>query len=84
MTADASEASDISAGRLSLSCRLLVAVPAIVVAGLILLPFLNKAFNIDDLTFLLQAEHILKDPWHPTAFEMGFHGEKGRNSDGMV
>jgi 4-amino-4-deoxy-L-arabinose transferase-like glycosyltransferase len=84
MTADASEASDISAGRLSLSCRLLVAVPAIVVAGLILLPFLNKAFNIDDLTFLLQAEHILKDPWHPTAFEMVFHGEKGRNSDGMV
>jgi hypothetical protein len=63
---------------------LLAALPSVIVASLVLLPYLNKAFHIDDLTFLLQAKHILKDPWHPTAFEMVFHGVRGRNSDGMV
>jgi len=83
-TSNASDATEMSAGRLSIFRWLLVALPGVVAAGLILLPFLNKAFHIDDLTFLLQAEHILKDPWHPTAFDMVFHGEKGRNSEGMV
>lgn len=63
---------------------LLIALPSVIVTSLVLLPYLNKAFHIDDLTFLLQAKHILTDPLHPTAFEMVFHGIRGRNSEGMV
>src|SRR5438105_3524017 len=36
----------------------------------VLLPFLGKAFTIDDTLFLLQAQHLQSDPWHPTAFEI--------------
>ena len=46
------------------------ALPAIALATLALLPFANKAFTIDDTLFLRQAEHLLTDPLHPTAFEM--------------
>ena len=46
------------------------AAPALVLAALVLLPFLGKAFTIDDTLFLKQAEHLLTDPLHPTAFEM--------------
>lgn len=35
-----------------------------------LLPFLDKAFTIDDTLFLLQAQQALKDPLHPTAFDV--------------
>jgi hypothetical protein len=35
-----------------------------------LAPFYDKAFTIDDTLFLRQAEHVLNDPLHPTAFEM--------------
>jgi len=84
VTPNANDAASIAEMRWSIARWLLVALPGVVLAGLILMPFLNKAFHIDDLTFLLQAEHVLKDPWHPTAFDMVFHGEKGRNSDGMV
>jgi len=45
-------------------------VPAIVIAFVALIPFLNKAFTIDDTMFLLQAKHLLSDPLHPTAFEV--------------
>jgi Dolichyl-phosphate-mannose-protein mannosyltransferase len=46
------------------------AAPALVLAATVLLPFLGKAFTIDDTVFLRQAEHLLSDPLHPTAFEM--------------
>ena len=46
------------------------AAPGMIVATAVLLPFLNKAFTIDDTLFLRQAEHLLTDPLHPTAFEM--------------
>jgi hypothetical protein len=36
----------------------------------VLIPFLDKAFTIDDTMFLRQAEQLLNDPLHPTAFEM--------------
>lgn len=49
-----------------------------------LLPFLNKAYNFDDLTFLLQAQHMLSDPLHPTAFDMVFHGQVLRVSKSLV
>lgn len=31
-------------------------------------PFLNKAFHIDDVYYLQVARHILKDPWRPYDF----------------
>jgi hypothetical protein len=46
------------------------AAPAMALTTLVLLPFLGKAFTIDDTLFLCQAEHVLVDPLHPTAFEM--------------
>lgn len=58
--------------------------PAILLASLILLPFLGKAHTIDDVTFLLQAEHVLQDPLHPTAFEMLSDGNRVRLSSLMV
>jgi Dolichyl-phosphate-mannose-protein mannosyltransferase len=46
------------------------ALPALVLAALLLLPFLNNAFTIDDPTFLAEAKHVLTDPLHPQAFDM--------------
>src|SRR5437868_15366279 len=45
------------------------AAPGALLAALLLLPFLWKAFTIDDTLFLKQAQHLLVDPWHPTAFD---------------
>jgi len=45
------------------------ALPAIVVAVLVLTPFLRNAYTIDDTLFLDQASHLLVDPLHPTAFD---------------
>ena len=42
-----------------------LAAPAIFVASLLLLPFLNKPFTIDDPLFLRAARHALVDPLHP-------------------
>jgi hypothetical protein len=58
--------------------------PAILVALVVLLPFLGKAHTIDDVTFLLQAQHVLTDPLHPTALDMVFHGERIRLSRDLV
>ena len=46
-----------------------LAAPAIFVAGLLLLPFLNKPFTIDDPLFMREAKHALVDPLHPADFE---------------
>jgi 4-amino-4-deoxy-L-arabinose transferase-like glycosyltransferase len=45
------------------------AAPALVLVVAVLVPFFGKAFTIDDTLFLKQAEHVLSDPLHPTAFE---------------
>ncbi len=47
-----------------------LAAPALALAALLLVPFLDKAFTIDDTTFLREAEHAVADPLHPTAFDM--------------
>jgi hypothetical protein len=60
------------------------AAPAVFVALTVLLPALEKAFTIDDVTFLLQAKHVLADPLHPTAFEMVFDGTRLRLSRELV
>ena len=46
------------------------ALPALLLAAAVLLPFLNKAFTMDDTVFMREAMHALADPLHPTAFEM--------------
>jgi hypothetical protein len=44
--------------------------PALVLATVCLLPFLNKAFLIDDPHFLAMARQILKSPLHPMNFDI--------------
>jgi hypothetical protein len=58
--------------------------PAIVISAILLLPFLGKAYTSDDVTFLLQAKHVLTDPLHPTAFEMVVAGVRMRLSRALV
>jgi hypothetical protein len=58
--------------------------PALILAAAVVLPFLRKAFTIDDVTFLLQAQHVLADPLHPTAFDMVFQGYRIRLSNELV
>lgn len=36
---------------------------------LLTLPFINKAFNIDDTEFIYISRHLIKDPLHPYSFE---------------
>jgi len=45
------------------------AAPAMALAAVLLLPFLNKPFTIDDPLFLRAAQHVLTDPLHPGDFE---------------
>jgi hypothetical protein len=44
--------------------------PALALATVCLLPFLNKPFLIDDPHFLAMARQILKHPLHPMDFEL--------------
>lgn len=46
------------------------ALPAMILAALLLLPFLKTPFTIDDPIYLREAQHVLQDPLHPQAFEM--------------
>jgi hypothetical protein len=43
------------------------ALPGLILSAACLLPYLNKAFTIDDPIFLLQAQQIRKEPLHPMA-----------------
>ena len=49
--------------------NLRLAAPAVFLAALLLLPFLDKPFTIDDPLFLREARHALVDPLHPADFE---------------
>jgi hypothetical protein len=42
--------------------------PALLLATVCLLPFLNKPFNIDDPYFLMVARQVIKQPAHPMDF----------------
>lgn len=43
---------------------------ALALAAIVLLPFLTKAYTIDDPVFLREAQAVLADPLHPSAFPM--------------
>jgi hypothetical protein len=59
-----------------------LAAPAIILASLLLLPFLNRPFTIDDPLFLRAAEHTLVDPLHPANFEQVWNaGDRRRLSE---
>jgi len=49
---------------------LICAWPALLLATVCLVPFLNKPFNIDDPHFLTMAQEIVKDPLHPKDFDI--------------
>jgi hypothetical protein len=49
---------------------------ALVLAVLVLLPFVHKAYTIDDPVFLREAQQVLTDPLHPTAFELTWASER--------
>jgi 4-amino-4-deoxy-L-arabinose transferase-like glycosyltransferase len=56
--------------RVSAPAVLACAWPALLVAAICLLPFLNKAFNIDDPHFLEMARQIVTHPMHPMDFRI--------------
>src|SRR5260370_20254441 len=48
----------------------LCSLPALILSAACLLPYLNKAFTIDDPVYLLQAQQIRKQPLHPLALDI--------------
>lgn len=48
----------------------LCSLPALLLSVACLVPYLDKAFLIDDPVFLLQAQQILKEPRHPMALDV--------------
>ena len=40
-----------------------------------ILPFVNKPFNVDDPFYLMMAEQIKTDPYHPYSFSINWSGE---------
>ena len=53
-----------------------LALPGLLLAALCLLPFLNKAYTIDDPAFLLEARQILRTPLHPWSFPFCWNGNE--------
>lgn len=49
---------------------------AVALAAVVLLPFLQKAYTIDDPVFLREAQNVLVNPLHPAAFEMVWASER--------
>ncbi len=54
----------------TLRSALVCAAPAMILAALLLAPFLNNPFTIDDPLYMREAQHTLIDPLHPQAFNM--------------
>ncbi len=52
--------------RLALRC----AWPGMALAAVLVGPFLNTPFTVDDPIYLREAQHVLVDPFHPQAFKM--------------
>jgi len=57
-----------------LSRSLRAGLPAAVIAVAVYLCFMHKAFNIDDVTFLTMADHMLDDPLHPASVQIVVNG----------
>jgi hypothetical protein len=57
-----------------MSRALKAGLPAAVIAAVVGLCFMHKAFNIDDTTFLTMSEHMLHDPLHPASVQISQNG----------
>src|SRR5207249_1763392 len=58
---------------------------AILLGAVVLAPFYDKAFTIDDPVFLWEAEQALKSPLHPTSREVVWNsGRSERLSSAMA
>ena len=53
-----------------------LALPGMLLAALCLLPFVNKAYTIDDPAFLLEARQILKTPLQPWSYPICWNGDE--------
>src|SRR2546423_15512592 len=53
-----------------------LAVPALVIVWLVLLPFLGMAFTIDDTFYLREAQQALLTPLHPTSVLITWDGTR--------
>jgi dolichyl-phosphate-mannose-protein mannosyltransferase len=49
---------------------------ALALAAVVLLPFMDKAYTVDDPIFLREAQSVLTDPLHPSAFRMVWSSER--------
>ena len=49
---------------------------ALALAAVVLLPFLHKAYTIDDPIFLREAQNVLTDPLHPSAFPLVWSSDR--------
>lgn len=56
--------------KISAAAVLASALPALLLATVCLLPWLNKPYFIDDSFFLAQAQQIVKHPMHPMDFDI--------------
>lgn len=54
--------------------------PALLLSAFVLVPFMGKAFTMDDTVFMREAQHAVEDPLHPTAFDMTWAHEPERVS----
>lgn len=63
---------------------MLCALPGWALSAVLLLPFLSKAFTVDDTVFLLEAVQLQHDPLHPTAFDLVWYEEPERVSKMMA
>ncbi len=57
---------------------LVCAWPAMVLAAILLAPFLGTPFTIDDPIYLREAQHVLEDPLHPQEFNIVWDLEVSR------
>ncbi len=53
-----------------------LALPGVLLAFVFLLPFLHKAYTIDDPWFLLEARQILRTPLQPMSFPVCWMGNE--------
>ena len=63
---------------------LVCAWPAMALAAILLAPFLNTPFTIDDPIYLREAQHVLEDPLHPQEFNLVWDLEVSRPASQIV
>ena len=60
------------------------AAPGVLLATVLLVPFLDKAFTIDDTTLMMMAEHALVEPLHPSAIAIAWESDVPKRATGAT